>query len=84
MKPTLPGFTLRAAVLFGSLLSPAFAQDDLWQVLMPVDQQGRQRRTHVRPAADTNPLGRLNSVNHPLAVHMNAGGAQHAAEQEEV
>jgi hypothetical protein len=54
------------------------------EVFMPVDQQCRQRRTQVRAAADANPLGRLNGIDHPLAVHVHAGGAKYAAEEQEV
>src|SRR6266850_993305 len=54
------------------------------QVLVPVHEQRAQRRAHVRAALHADPFGRLDGVHHPFAMHVDAGRAQHAAEEQEV
>src|SRR5207237_5041197 len=54
------------------------------EILLPMHEQRAEHRTQVRAAPDAYPLDRLNGVDHPLPVDVDARRAQHAAEQQQV
>ena len=49
-----------------------------------MDEQGAQRRAHVGAAADADPFQRADRVEQAAVVHVEPGGAEDAAEQQQV
>jgi hypothetical protein len=47
-------------------------------------EQRAKSGAHVRAAPDANPFDRLDGIDHPFAMEVDAGRAKHAAKQQQI
>src|SRR5688572_8990114 len=55
-----------------------------FEVFLAMNEEASERRPHVGAATNADPLERAQGIGQPAMVHIEAGGAEHAAEQQHV